>query len=177
MEWTTLFYDGWEPLVRILLVGTLAYVTLVLLLRIASKRSLVKMNAFDLIVTVALGASFARILTAHDVALAEAVTVFALLLTLQYIVSYLQFRSSRFGFIVTAPPTLLFYQGKYLRHAMRQEFVTEAELHTAVREHGLASFDQVEAIVLESDGSFSILKTPETGEPSLLNDLLTEDER
>lgn len=175
MEWVTFFYNGWEPVLRILVVGSLAYVALVLLLRISRKRALVQMNAFDLIISVALGASFGRILTAREVALIEALTAFTLLLGLQYVVSWLQVRVPGFGHLVTAPPTLLYYQGRYLRDAMKHEFVTEAELHTAVREQGLASFDQVEAIVLESDGQFAVIQTPETGKPSVLDAFLDND--
>jgi uncharacterized membrane protein YcaP (DUF421 family) len=175
MRESPFFFHGWEAIVRIAVVGTLAYTALVFLLRISKKRTLVRMNAFDLIITVALGASFGRTLTASEVALVEAVTAFVLLISLQYIVSYLQIRSTTFGYTVTAPPTLLMYRGRYLRDAMRREFVTEAELRTAVREHGLGSFDQVEAIVLESDGGFSVLKTSETGQNPILDDLLEEE--
>lgn len=52
-----MFFDGWQGLARVLLVGALAYLTLVLLLRIAGKRTLSKMNAFDLVANVALGST------------------------------------------------------------------------------------------------------------------------
>ena len=47
-------FDGWEGVARVLVVGTIAYVALVVLLRVTGKRTLSKMNAFDLVVTVAL---------------------------------------------------------------------------------------------------------------------------
>ncbi len=46
-----MFFNGWESLLRTLVVGVLAYISLVLSLRISGKRTLAKMNAFDLIVT------------------------------------------------------------------------------------------------------------------------------
>jgi hypothetical protein len=55
----TMLFDSWAGLGRVLLVGTLAYVALVLLLRISGKRTLGKLNAFDLVVTVALGSTLA----------------------------------------------------------------------------------------------------------------------
>ena len=42
-----MFFDGWTGLLRVLVVGTLAYAALVLLLRVTGKRTLSKMNAFD----------------------------------------------------------------------------------------------------------------------------------
>ena len=68
-----MLFDSWAGLGRVLLVGTLAYVALVLLLRISGKRTLSKLNAFDLVVTVALGSTLATVLLSKTVALAEGV--------------------------------------------------------------------------------------------------------
>lgn len=100
-------FDGWGPIVRILVVGSMAYVALVVLLRMSGKRTLARMNSFDFVITVALGATFGRILTTRSVPLLEAVTAFALLITLQYVVTSLQIRSRKFSRLVTAEPTLL----------------------------------------------------------------------
>lgn len=55
-----MFFDGWSDLLRILVVGSLAYAGLVGFLRVSGKRTLAKMNAFDLVVTVALGSTLPR---------------------------------------------------------------------------------------------------------------------
>ncbi|MDP9398666.1 MAG: hypothetical protein M3P96_13010 [Actinomycetota bacterium] len=57
-----MLYDGWHGPVRVLVVGGLAYLALVALLRISGKRTLAKLNAFDLILTVALGSTLATVL-------------------------------------------------------------------------------------------------------------------
>jgi hypothetical protein len=79
----TFFFSGWEPLVRIVIVGIAMYVALVVFLRISRSRTLSSMNAFDFIVTVAIGSAFGRALTAKAVALAETVVAFGLLVALQ----------------------------------------------------------------------------------------------
>lgn len=53
------------------MVGVLADISLVLLLRLSGRQMLSKMNAFDLVVTVALGSTFATILLNRDVSRAE----------------------------------------------------------------------------------------------------------
>ncbi len=55
-------------MVRVAVVGVLAYCGLVLLLRISGKRTLSKMHAFDLVVTVALGSLLATALLSQNVA-------------------------------------------------------------------------------------------------------------
>ena len=161
-------FGGWEPIARILVVGTLGYVALVLLLRVGEKRTLAQLSAFDFIITVAVGASFGRILTASGVALAEAVTAFALLVTLQFAVSWLQTRSPAFSRLMTAPPTMLFFRGRFLRDAMRLARVTEEELRAVARQHGLGSLERVEAIVLEPNGSFAVIEEGTAGDGSAL---------
>ena len=137
MSDVTFFFVGWPAIARILVVGPLAYVALILLLRISGKRTLAQMNAFDFLITVALGASFGRILTARSVALGEALTAFTLLVILQYGVTWLQVRSQRFAHAITAPPTLLYFRGRILHDALRRERLTEAELMSAVRQQGV----------------------------------------
>ena len=49
-----MWFDSWYELGRVLAVGASAYLTVVLVLRLSGKRTLAKLNAFDLVVTVAL---------------------------------------------------------------------------------------------------------------------------
>ena len=173
MDEATFFFGGWEPVARILVVGTLAYIALVVLLRVTGKRTLAQMNAFDFIITVALGASFGRILTARNVALLEAVTAFALLITLQYLVTWLQVRSPAFARTITAPPALPYYDGRLLTDTLQRERVTEAEVETALREHGVGSYSEVTAVILESNGRFAVIKKSQAGNEAALGRVQT----
>lgn len=84
---------------------------MVLLLRVSGKRTLTKMNAFDLVVTVALGSTLATVLLTKSVALAEGLTAFVLLIFLQFVLTWLSVRSRAVGRLVKSEPTLLVYQG------------------------------------------------------------------
>lgn len=79
-----MFFDDLHGLLRVAIVSLLAYAAMVLVLRIAGKRSLAKLNAFDLVVTVALGSTLATVLLSKDVALGEGVLAFAALASLQW---------------------------------------------------------------------------------------------
>jgi len=149
--------NSWGGLGRVLIVGVLAYVALILLLRISGKRTLSKMNAFDLIVTVALGSTLASVLLSKDVALAEGILAFALLIFLQYLITFLSTRSEAISRLVKAEPTLLYHRGEFLHKAMQSERVVENEVRAAVRSQGTLNMEQVEAVILETDGNFSML--------------------
>lgn len=153
-----MFFDGWASPARVVIVGALAYVGLVVLLRVSGKRTLSKMNAFDLVVTVALGSTLATILLSSDVALAEGLVAFALLIGMQLTITWLSVRFRTVRRLVKAEPTLLLHRSELLREAMRRERVTEAEVLAAVRAQGISSLEQVEAVVLETDGSFTTVR-------------------
>lgn len=95
MDKVIIFWSGWEPILRILIVGTLTYIGIIILLRVSGKCTLASMNAFDFIITITMGSAFGRILTAKKVSIAESLTAFLLLVVLQFILSYIEVRSSR----------------------------------------------------------------------------------
>lgn len=154
-----MFFDGWSGLVRVLVMGTCAYAALLAVLRISGKRTLAKLNAFDFVVTVALGSTLATVLLSSSVALAEGVTALGLLVGLQYAVAWASVRSSRVEHLVKSSPTLLYREG-FLHGAMRRERVTADEVAQAARGQGYADLGAVAAVVLETDGTLSFL--PET---------------
>lgn len=84
-----MWFDSWSDLGRVLAVGTSAYLTVVLVLRSSGKRTLAKLNAFDLVVTVALGSTLATILLNSDVSWAEGALALVVLALLQFLVAWL----------------------------------------------------------------------------------------
>jgi uncharacterized membrane protein YcaP (DUF421 family) len=159
-------WDGWEPLARILVVGTLGYVWLVMLLRTTGPRNLAKMTPFDFVIAVTLGSAFGRVLTAQEVAVSDAVVAFALLVALQWLLANLRARSKAFAKLVDTGPTLLYHRGRPLPDALRRHRLKEADLHSAAREQGMGSLQDVEAIVLQADGTFAVIGTSAMGDGS-----------
>jgi uncharacterized membrane protein YcaP (DUF421 family) len=157
----SLLFDGWSGIGRTLLIGTLAYVAMVFMLRVSGKRTLSKMNAFDFIVTVALGSALANVLLDEGVALAEGATAFALLIGLQYLVTWSSVRAPWVKRFVTGEPELVAYRGRLLDDALRRTRVTEDEVRAAVRNQGRGDLGDTAAVVLETDGSFSVVTRAE----------------
>ena len=50
-----MWFDSWGDIARVLLVGSAAYATLIVVLRLSGKRTLSQLNAFDFVITVAIG--------------------------------------------------------------------------------------------------------------------------
>jgi uncharacterized membrane protein YcaP (DUF421 family) len=116
------------------------------------------MNAFDLVVTVALGSTLATILLSKDVSLLQGALGLSLLIAMQFIVSWSSVRFPWVRRLVTGEPTLLFYGGTPLHDSLRRARVTEDEVRAAIRTAGIAAMDEVEAVVMETDGSLSVVR-------------------
>jgi uncharacterized membrane protein YcaP (DUF421 family) len=154
----SIFFDSWESILRTLVITILAYSLHIFLLRTSGKRTLSKMNAFDFIVTIALGSTLATVLLNKNVALADGVLVFILLIYLQYLITYLAARSKAVANIVKSTPVMLVYKGQMLKEIMLKESVNEEEIYAIIREKGFCSIDEIGAVVLETDGSLTVIK-------------------
>ncbi|QYC12197.1 DUF421 domain-containing protein [Brevundimonas nasdae] len=138
-----------------LLVAPAAYVALVLILRLSGKRTLSKLNAFDFIVTIAIGSTLASVITTRSLPLLEGITALGLLVGLQYLVTATSVRWKGFHRAVTAEPTLLLRNGAPLVAAMKRERITVDELEAAVRQAGGRVLQDADVVILETDGSLT----------------------
>ena len=152
-----MFFQTWSGLGRVLVVGICAYVGLVLMLRISGKRTLSKMNAFDFVVTVALGSTLASLLLSKDVPLAEGMLALALLIALQWVVAWFAVRSGWWRRLIKSEPRLLALRGELNHAALREERISAEEVHAALRNAGVSSLSDAEAVILETDGSVSVI--------------------
>ena len=131
-----------------------AYITLVAFLRVSGKRTLAKLNAFDLVVGGG-GSTLSAILLQESVALAEGAVALALLIDMQFLVTFMSVRYDRFARWVRSEPALLVRAGTYCEGALRSE-VTNGEALSAIRSAGGADVAQADFVVLESDGTMSV---------------------
>lgn len=154
---TEIFYNDISTVLSTAAKGILIYVALIAMLRITGKRSLSKFNIFDFVITIALGSVFASTLTSSDVKLAQSITAIVILLGGQYIISQLALHAEGFENIIKSDPALLYSGGSLNRVTMKRERVTEREVLQAVRKSGSASLDDVEAVILETDGTMSVI--------------------
>lgn len=148
-------FSGWGGVLRMLLIAPSAYAALVLILRLSGKRTLSKLNAFDFIVTIAIGSTLASVVTTRSLSLVEGVAALALLVGLQFLVTATSVRWKGFHKAVTAEPALLLRNGEPIVAAMRRERIADDELLAAVRQAGGRGLHEAEAVILETDGSLT----------------------
>lgn len=155
---TQIFFQGWEPLWRTVIATSSTYIALIVMLRVAGQRTLAKWYAFDLIVTVALGSTFANGVLAKDISVFQSLLGFLILIGLQFAIAWTVVRWSPMRIIVNPRPTLVLHNGSFLDDAMRRQRVAEADVRAAVRRQGIPCIEDVGAVILEADGTFSVIK-------------------
>ncbi|MDK1472872.1 DUF421 domain-containing protein [Streptomyces sp. 549] len=169
-----MLFNSAGDLVRVLAMAALAYLILIAVVRVSGKRTLAKMNAFDMVVTVALGSTLATILLNRQVALLEGVLALGALVALQFVTATASVRLRSVRRLVKAEPTLLLSDGRMLDEALRSQRVTPDEVRQAIRAQGTGAVEDVRAVVLETDGSFSVVPRSQYGSGSALDNVAKE---
>jgi uncharacterized membrane protein YcaP (DUF421 family) len=153
-----MFFSSWQNLARIAILGSLAYLVLLASLRLTGKRTLAALNAIDLVVVVAIGNILAMVmLSGSAVAFMDAVAAVLVLSVLEVALDWATSRSHATRALIEGRPRIVYYQGRYLREAMRRERLTVDEIRAAARSSGHGSMDDVTAVVLERSGKLSVL--------------------
>jgi uncharacterized membrane protein YcaP (DUF421 family) len=168
---TPVLFDAWEQLPPVALSAVLTYLGVVALLRVSGKRTLAKLNAFDLVVTVAVGSTLASTALNPSISVAEGLVALGTLVGAQYVVAWTSGRSAGVRRLAKSSPTLLVDRGRLLDARLSEQRVTAGEVHQAIRSSGAGDIGDVAAVVLETDGSLSVIGTDRIGDGSALEDL------
>ena len=152
-----MIFDGWESIGRIVVLASGAYVLLVAALRVSGSQALAKMSAYDLVITIALGSIVATVPLGMGVTLADGLAVIATYLGLQALMRKSLKRSTRLRDAIKNPPRLVVWDGALLPEEMQAVDVTDAEIRAAIRKSGHPALADVQAVVLENDGQWSVI--------------------
>jgi uncharacterized membrane protein YcaP (DUF421 family) len=165
-----MWFDTWPEVARVAGAAAAAYVSLIVVLRMSGKRTLATLNAFDFVVTVALGSVLATIALAAEVAVVEGVAAFVTLIGLQFVVAWSATRYDLFRSSVKTQAVTLVRDGQLLTDAIKAERLHPEEIHQAVRRSGVGGLELVAAVVVETDGTLSVVSRDQVGSGSALVD-------
>jgi uncharacterized membrane protein YcaP (DUF421 family) len=165
-------FNGWAAVLRIIIVSAATYIIAVGSLRIVGQRALAKMSAYDAIVTVAIGSLVAAIPLTKNVSIIDGAAAIVTYLGLQELTRFLQVHFRRAHHIVRSRPDLLVWEGEILEDRLRGERISPDEIRAAVRRSGFLSLDQVQAVVLENDGEWSVVPRDDVRNLSALAGLI-----
>ena len=139
------------------------YLVLVVLLRIFGKRELAQLNPFDLVVLLSLSNTVQNAIIGDDNSVTGGVIGAFSLLTINWLVVRLLFRSKGLTHALEGSSTVLIQNGEIDDRALEQESLTREELLSVIHKQGFEGFHEVSRCELEPNGTFYV----EGLEPSL----------
>ena len=165
-----IFFKDWKSIGHVVLATVIAFVTLFSFLRISGKRTLAKLNAFDFVVTVALGSTLSYMMLAM-VPLVEGSIVLFLIIILQYIFAWTARSSKKMERLINAVPSLIYYDGVFIEKTMAKEAITKGEIFSTIRKSGIDQIEDVKAVVMELNGQITVVKKSNRSGRSSLDDI------
>jgi uncharacterized membrane protein YcaP (DUF421 family) len=151
-------FPGGFVLLQIVL-RTLTVYTIVLLgVRLSGKREVGQMTPFDLTLLLLLSNAVQNAMTGPDTSVIGGGTAAITLLVVNYVVAELASHNRKIRKILRGDPAVLVHNGQVLQRTMAREHVGMDDLEEGLREHGIATIEDVALAVLEVDGNISFLK-------------------
>jgi uncharacterized membrane protein YcaP (DUF421 family) len=144
-------------LLFIALRSVVVYLFIVLAIRIFGKREITQLSIIDLVFVLLLSNAVQNAMVGPDNSLAGGIVAAIALFIVNAILGILLFKSRKLSQLLQGEDILLIYHGHKLRKHMQQVGISDDELQEAIREHGVASENDVDMAVLETDGTISIL--------------------
>ena len=172
MDWMQVFFQSGPGLLRTIVAAVFAYASMIVVLRVAGKHALSKLHVFDYVVTVALGSTLASILLSEDVALAEGLVAVVMLVGMQWVVAKTAVSFEPWRKFVRSDPVILLDHGRLDAETMLSERVTEVEVDIAIRMRGFGDRAMIAYVVLEADGSMSVISKDLLGDGGVMRGLL-----
>jgi len=147
-----------DIIVRGVVLGTMAMLWIVLLVRITGLRSFSKMTSFDFVMTVAMGSLLAGAAQASSWAgFGQAIAAMAGLFVLQWLLARMRKSSDVVEVVLQNEPVLLMRNGEFCEDAMQRTRVARSDVLAKLREANVLAMSEVRAVVLETTGDVSVL--------------------
>jgi uncharacterized membrane protein YcaP (DUF421 family) len=145
--------DWWEFALR----GTAVYVVLVVLLRVSGKRGIGQIGLLDLVLVLLVANAAQNAMVGADTSLGGGLVAMAVLVGIDWAFNRLGVRAPRLRRLFTSAPALLVLDGEFVTENMRREGVSREEIESQLREHGIDDITQVHSVILEPDGTVSVV--------------------
>jgi len=169
-------WSGLEDMASVAVRTAAVYLLTVAAVRVAGRRTLAQMSAFDILVTVAIGTLAASTVLPSSPALSEFAAALLTFLVLQVFLGALRQRFKAVERLLDFQPTAVFHDGRVdLPRAPWTAQLTRSDLESRLRQKGLGALEEATVVVLESTGETSV--TTDAQPPKLFRRFGRQDAR
>lgn len=152
--WTITLPHWSEFIIRAVIV----YGVLLVLLRLTGKRQVGQLAPFDLVLLLVLSNAVQNAMNGGDNSVIGGVISAATLVSVNWIVGWLTYRSKLLEGWIEGRPVILIHEGKVNHRAMNHMRMTMHELNAALRAEGCTGPEEIHLAVLENNGKVSVMQ-------------------
>jgi uncharacterized membrane protein YcaP (DUF421 family) len=156
LDWQALFVP--ERPLEMLVRGTVSYWFLFTLFRVAVRRRIGAVGMADILVLVIVSDAIQNSMAGEYTTVTDGFILVATLVGWTIFTDWLAFRSPRLQKVLEPPPLLLIREGRVMWRNLRAELLSESELRSKLREHGVTDYAEVQSAFMESDGEISVIR-------------------
>jgi len=146
-----------EPAWALIVRSAAIYLVLLLGLRVFGKREVGQFTLFDLVFVLLIANAVQPAMTGRDLSLGGGFIIIATLLTLNFTVARLRIRFPIIERALESRSVVVARDGRWIDEKLKHEGITAEEALAALREHGIDTIAQTKMVVLEADGSLSVV--------------------
>ena len=157
MDWAEIFglsVSPWELVVR----GTAMYLFLFAIFRVVIRRRIGAVGMADILILVIVADAAQNGMSGEYRSVTDGCVLIATIVAWNVLIDWLTYRYTSLQKLLEPPPLLLIDRGRVQWRNLRQEFVSEIDLKTKLREHGVQDPGEVEKAYMEPDGQVTVIK-------------------
>ena len=144
-------------MVILLLRTVLAYLFLMLTVRLMGKRQIGELEMTEFISAILLSELAALPMTDRDVPLSHGLLPLLVIACLEVLIAFLCQRFPFFRRLVEGNPVVLVRGGNFVQKNLDKTRISREEVLSQIRENGLAGLGDVDSVILEQTGKMSVL--------------------
>ena len=143
----------WEFVLR----GIIIYIFLIVILRVTGKRQIGQMSPFDLVLLLVLSNAVQNSMNGGDNTVTGGMILSVTLVAVNWLTGQITFLNKRTEQLIEGSPQVLLHDGKVYEKTLADAQLTHHELMSAIRSEGYTDLEEIRTMILENDGSISVI--------------------
>jgi uncharacterized membrane protein YcaP (DUF421 family) len=142
---------------HIIFSSVVIYLFMIVAIRLFGKKELSQLSIVDLVLILLISNAVQNAMVGQDTSLSGGLIAATALFLTNFLLKFIFYRFPKFGRFIQGEALLLIYKGKLNEGNIQKSKITLDEIKEVIREHGVATIEEVDLAVLEMDGNISIL--------------------
>lgn len=154
-SWEKMWAPTWPPS-EVIFRAVIVYFFVHLLFRILGRKEWTRYSVFNVVVLFLISVALRTTLLGEDSSLTSALISISTIFGIDWLFSYLTFKSERFENIINGKLIFLIKNGQLQTREMRRTRISRSQLMEQIRLQGRFSLEEVQEALLERSGHISI---------------------